>query len=84
MNISSNDQQAVVAGDLVHHQIRCRAPDWTAKPDRDPKQSAVLRRKFFASVADTDTLILPIHFPSPTVRLINPLGDVFDYRFKRE
>lgn len=47
-------------------------------------QSAVSRRKFFASVADTDTLILPIHFPAPTVGLIKPLGAAFDYRFKRE
>ena len=53
-------------------------------PDWDPKQSAVSRRKFFASVADTDTLILPIHFPSPTVGLIKPFGSDFDYRFKRE
>lgn len=44
----------------------------------------VSRRKFFASVADTDTLILPIHFPAPTVGLIKPLGAAFDYRFKRE
>jgi hypothetical protein len=42
----------------------------------------VSRRKCFASVADT--LILPIHFPAPTVGLIKPLGAAFDYRFKRE
>lgn len=42
------------------------------------------RRKFFASVADTDTLILPIHFPAPIVGLIRPLGATFDDRFKRE
>jgi hypothetical protein len=40
----------------------------------------VSRRKCFASVADTDTLILP----APTVGLIKPLGAAFDYRFKRE
>jgi len=44
----------------------------------------VSRRKCFASVADTDTLILPIHFPAPTVGLIKPFGAAFDYRFKRE
>lgn len=77
-------QRAVVAGDLMRHQIQCREPDWSAKPDWDAKLSAVSRRKFFASVADTDTLILPIHFPAPTVGLIKPLGAAFDYRFKRE
>ena len=84
VNIFSKGQRAVVAGDLMHHQIQCREPDWSAKPDWDMKQSAVSRRKFFASVADTDTLILPIHFPRPTVGLIKADGDRFDYRFKRD
>jgi len=44
----------------------------------------VSRRKFFASVAQTDTLILPIHFPTPTVGLIRPLGAALDYRFQRD
>lgn len=74
----------MVAGDLMHHQIQCREPDGSAKPDWDARQLAVSRRKFFASVADTDTLILPIHFLAPTVGLIRPLGATFDDRFKRE
>ena len=30
------------------------------------------------------TLILPIHFPTPTVGLITADGDRFNYRFKRD
>ncbi len=74
----------MVAGDLMHHMIQCREPEWSAKPDWDPKQSAISRRKFFASVAGTDTLILPIHFPTPTAGLITADGDRFNYRFKRD
>jgi hypothetical protein len=37
-----------------------------------------------ASAAGTDTLILPIHFPNPTVGRITTDGDRFDYRFKRD
>ena len=84
VNIFSRGQRAVVAGDLMHHMIQCREPDWSARPDWDAKQSAVSRRKFFAEVADTDTLILPVHFPTPTVGLIKADGDGFDYRFKRD
>ena len=54
---------------------RCSTVNW------DPKQSAV---SFFASVAETDTLILPVHFPTPTVGLIKADGERFDYRFKRD
>ena len=84
VNIFSKGQRAVVAGDLMHHAIQCREPDWSPGVDWDPKQSAVSRRTFFASVAGTDTLILPIHFPAPTVGLITADGDRFDYRFKRD
>jgi hypothetical protein len=44
----------------------------------------VVRRKFFSSVAGTDTLILPIQFPAPTAGLITAQGDGFDYNFKRD
>ena len=84
VNIFARGKRAVVAGDLMHHAIQCREPEWSAKPDWDPKQSAVSRRTFFASVAGTDTLILPIHFPTPTVGLITADGDCFDYRFSRQ
>jgi hypothetical protein len=67
----------------------CRRPETTsasprAKPDRDPKQSAQSRRTFLSSVAETDTLILPIHFPTPTVGFVTSDGDRFNYRFKRD
>ena len=84
VNIFSKGKRAVVTGDLMHHAIQCREPEWSAKPDWDMKQSAISRRKFFASVAGTDTLILPVHFPTPTVGLITADGDRFDYRFKRD
>ncbi|UPK00568.1 MBL fold metallo-hydrolase [Bradyrhizobium sp. 170] len=84
VNIFSKGKRAVVAGDLMHHVIQCREPEWSAKPDWDPKQSSISRRKFLASVAGTDTLILPVHFPAPTVGLITADGDRFDYCFKRD
>jgi glyoxylase-like metal-dependent hydrolase (beta-lactamase superfamily II) len=84
VNILSRGRRAVVAGDLMHHAIQCREVEWSSKPDWDPKQSALSRRKFFASVAGTDTLILPVHFPTPTAGLITADGDRFNYRFKRD
>ena len=84
VNIFSRGQRAVVTGDMMHHVIQCREPDWSPRVDWDGKQAAVSRRKFLSSVADTDTLILPIHFPTPTLGLVTADGDRFDYRFKRD
>ena len=43
----------------------------------------VSRRNFLASVSDTDTVLLPIHFPTPTAGTVTADGKGFRYRFKR-
>lgn len=83
VNIFSGGQRAVVTGDMMHHALQCREPEWSTVFDIDPVQAAQSRRSFLGSVADTDTLILPIHFPAPTVGRIKGDGDRFDWRYVR-
>ena len=40
-------------------------PDWSTIFDFDPVQAAQSRRRLLGQVADTGTLVLPIHFPEP-------------------
>ena len=49
VNIFSRGQRAVVTGDMMHHIIQCREPDWSPRVDWDGKQAAVSRRKFLSS-----------------------------------
>ena len=81
VNIRSRGQQAVVTGDMMHHALQCREPDWSSVFDSDPKQAAQSRRRFLGQVADTSTLILPIHFPNPTVGRVAADGERFRYNF---
>ena len=83
VNILSKGQRAVVTGDMMHHALQCREPHWSTVFDTDPKQAAESRRTFLASVADTNTLVLPIHFPNPTVGLVKGMASGFDYKFVR-
>ena len=83
VNIFSKGQRAVVTGDMMHHALQCRDPEISTVFDTDPVQAAQSRRNFLASVADTDTVILPIHFPSPTAGRIEADGTGFHYRFRR-
>ena len=83
VNIRSRGQQAVVTGDLMHHALQCREPDWSTIWDTDPVQAALSRRHHLGQLADTGTLVLPIHFPSPTIGLIAADGDRFQYDFVR-
>jgi glyoxylase-like metal-dependent hydrolase (beta-lactamase superfamily II) len=84
VNIFSRGLRAVVTGDMMHHAIQCRELDWSPGVDSDPKEAAVSRRRFLSSVADTSTLLMPIHFPSPTAGLVTTDGERFHYRFKRD
>jgi glyoxylase-like metal-dependent hydrolase (beta-lactamase superfamily II) len=84
VNIQSKGQKAVVTGDMMHHALQCREPEWSTIFDVDRAEAALSRRRFLDRVCDTPTIILPIHFPSPTAGLIKPHGKCgFDYRFVR-
>ena len=84
VNIFSRGQRAVVTGDMMHHALQCREPSWSTIFCADPAQAATSRRTFLASVANTDTIILPIHFPSPTAGRIEADGDRFHYRYRHK
>ena len=83
VNIRSGGQRASVTGDMMHHALQCREPEWSTIFDWDAKEAAASRRKFLSEVADTGTLILPIHFPSPTVGRVTADGERFRYSFVR-
>jgi len=81
INIRSAGQRAVVTGDLMHHPLQCREPDWSTIFCWDPAMAARSRRAFLSSVADTDTMLLPIHFASPTAGHVAADGSRFRYKF---
>ena len=83
VNIRSRGQHAVVIGDLMHHTLQCREPDWSTIFDWDPEQAARSRRKFLTEIAGTGKYVLPIHFPHPTTGLIEADGARFRYKFVR-
>jgi glyoxylase-like metal-dependent hydrolase (beta-lactamase superfamily II) len=83
VNIKSGGQRAVVTGDMMHHALQCREPEWSTIFDWDPKEAAVSRRRFLGEIAGTGTFVLPIHFPNPTTGLVEAMGDGFDWKYVR-
>ena len=83
VNIRSGGARAVVTGDLFHHALQCREPQWSTIFDWDPKQAIESRRRFFGEVAGTGLLLLPIHFPAPTAGRLEGDGERFRYSFVR-
>ena len=60
--IESEDEQALLTGDVAHHPCQIAHLDWSSTVDSDPAQSPVTRRELFSRFADTPTLVIGGHF----------------------
>ena len=80
LNLQSQGENAVLSGDVLHHPIQLVCPEWSSRACEDRVQSAATRRALIERYADTDTLIAPAHFASPTMGHIISKGDAFAYQ----
>ncbi len=83
VNIRSRGRHAIVVGDLMHHALQVREPDWSTVFDWDQQEAARSRRGFLSKVAGSGGYVLPIHFPHPTTGLVEADGERFRYKFVR-
>ena len=81
LHIEGGRRRAVMSGDLMHTALQCAEPDLSSCFCVAPALSARTRRAFLERHADTDTLIMPAHFPTPSVGLIKPAGAAFRFAF---
>ena len=79
VRISSKGQDAVITGDLMHHPIQCRYPEWDDNFDVDGPQAKKTRRAFCERYADTDIAVIGTHFAAPSVGKILKKDDSFRY-----
>jgi glyoxylase-like metal-dependent hydrolase (beta-lactamase superfamily II) len=66
VRVSSEGQEAVITGDLVHTPLQFAEPTWTMGADADPVMAVATRKEFVRRYASTNTLILGTHFAPPT------------------
>jgi glyoxylase-like metal-dependent hydrolase (beta-lactamase superfamily II) len=77
VHISSQGEEAVITGDLVHHPCQFARPDWGSSADTDAEQADRTRKAFMARYADTPTLIIGTHFAGPTAGRLVRDGEVY-------
>jgi glyoxylase-like metal-dependent hydrolase (beta-lactamase superfamily II) len=82
--VASAGAQAAITGDLFHSPLQCRYPHWSTLACFDPVAARRSRTEFFEAVADSDTIVFPAHFPSPTAGRIVRAGEAFDFRYLGE
>ncbi len=64
--IRSNDQEAIITGDIMHHPIEIAVPDLPCNFDVDPKAAEKTRKEFLRAQSGRNVLILGTHFSYPT------------------
>ena len=79
VRISSKGQNAVITGDLMHHPIQCRYPEWDDAFDSDGAMAKKTRRAFCERYADKDTRVFGTHFATPSVGKIISKDDSFRF-----
>jgi glyoxylase-like metal-dependent hydrolase (beta-lactamase superfamily II) len=75
--VQSNDQSAVITGDLMHMPCQIGRPDWSSAYDTDQAAAAVTRRAFLERFADTPTTVIGNHFGTPTGCRVQRDGNTF-------
>jgi|SRR3990170_4990016 len=81
VHVASRGRRAVLPGDLMHHPLQCVEPDWSTYICTDPAQARATRRAFLDRHAESDTLIFPAHFPTPTAGRIVRAGATWGFAF---
>jgi glyoxylase-like metal-dependent hydrolase (beta-lactamase superfamily II) len=79
VRISSEGQNAVITGDMMHHPVQCKYPEWDDVFDSDPPLAKKTRRAFCERYADSGTLVMGTHFAGPTAGKIVKHGDSFRF-----
>lgn len=67
VHISSQGQEAVITGDVMHHPVQCAEPDLKTHFCFDHERARLTRRAFLERYADRKALIIGSHFADPTV-----------------
>ncbi len=83
VHLDAGGQHAVMWGDLLHSPLQCLRPDWYFMIDTDPAQSVASRRRVLERCCEHDLLVLPAHFPAPSVGRIVAEGDAFRFSYER-
>ena len=72
-------ERCVITGDVVHHPIQCRHPEWTARGDADPVIARATRNEFLDAAATTNALVLGTHFAGTSAGRVLSTEDGYQF-----
>jgi glyoxylase-like metal-dependent hydrolase (beta-lactamase superfamily II) len=77
--LESQEENAMITGDFMHHPCQIAHPDWTVTFDEDPEAAANCRLTLLKELADSTTLVIGTHFSRPTAGKIVSVAGGFKF-----
>lgn len=81
VHLCGGGHEAILSGDMMHTPLQMRYPHWSTRFCVDQAAARETRQRFLADHCDSDRLIFPAHFPSPTGGYIRRAGDHYRFEF---
>ena len=75
VTISSDGEEGVITGDLIHHPSQCMHPEWECTADIDAAQATETRMAFLKRFADSGILVIGTHWAPPTATHLTAAGE---------
>lgn len=76
LHLTSEDHEAVLSADVMHHPVQAAEPNWAAEfLDVDPDAARETRIYFIDQYVDRDVLVLGGHFAHPSAGRLVSKGD---------
>ena len=65
LHARSQGDHAVFTGDILHTPVQLLDLSWSSRFCHDPQAASAVRHQLVHEIADTATLLMAAHFPSP-------------------
>jgi glyoxylase-like metal-dependent hydrolase (beta-lactamase superfamily II) len=79
VHVAGGAEELILSGDLMHHPLQLRYPQWSTRFCADPALARATRAAFLAKYAGTRKIVAPAHFPNPNGVFIEREGDHYGF-----
>lgn len=82
VHVKDGGAEAIFSGDLMHHPVQVREPQWSSCFCDDPEASRTARLGFLDRTADSGKLVVPAHFERGSAGHVVGTADGFHFDFR--
>ena len=79
--VRSQGASVILSGDIMHTALQCAEPQLNSCFCIDAEMARTTRHRLLESFADTDVMVIPAHFPTPTAGWVRSHNGSFRFQF---